>query len=340
MLQQTQVQTVLRYFPRFVEAFPDVHALATAEESEVLRLWEGLGYYRRARQMHRAARILSRELGGRFPRDVESLCRLPGIGRYTAGAILSIAFELPVPILEANTKRLFARLLGYARPVSTAAAERAFWQAAQTLVPQKRPGEFNQALMELGSLVCLPAAPHCDACPVARWCEAHKQGREGAIPVPAVRTETIARHDVAFVVRNNASVLLVRYGNAGHWAGLWDFPRITLQEPASQLSGEKAAQLFRQQFGLDFSVTPQHQHRLRHAVTRYRIVLDCFETRIDREPSKLEWLPSQDSIRGDPEARIAEMAWASLERLGELPFSSTGRKICRLLDDGDSTNQQ
>ena len=167
MLQQTQVATVIGYFDRFLARFPTIEALARADEHEVLRLWEGLGYYRRARQLHRAARIIVAEHGGRFPRDPSIVRRLPGIGRYTAGAILSIAFDAREPILEANTLRLLSRLLCYDGDPRSPDGQRLLWAMAEALLPRRGSGRLNQALMELGSEVCTARSPRCEQCPVA-----------------------------------------------------------------------------------------------------------------------------------------------------------------------------
>ncbi len=187
MLQQTQVATVRDYFQRFVAAFPDVHALAAADERQVLRLWEGLGYYRRARQLHAAAKKVVAEHDGRFPQDVDALQELPGIGRYTAGAIASIAFDQRAAILEANTIRLLSRLIAYRDDPLNAAGQRVLWQTAADILPQKNVARFNQALMELGSLVCTPADPRCDECPLAGVCAAYAAGLQHKIPRPKAK---------------------------------------------------------------------------------------------------------------------------------------------------------
>ena len=183
MLQQTQVATVRDYFTRFMETFPTVHELAAADETDVLRAWEGLGYYRRARQLHAAAKQLVAEHAGEFPSDPAELQALPGIGRYTAGAIASIAFDKRAPILEANTIRLFSRLIAYRGNPHSTAGQRVLWQVAEEILPQKRVAHFNQALMELGSLVCTPVAPKCDECPLATVCAAKAAGLQQEIPI-------------------------------------------------------------------------------------------------------------------------------------------------------------
>ena len=182
MLQQTQVATVIGYYHRFLEAFPNVNALADAPESEVLRLWEGLGYYRRARQLHAAAKDVAEKHGGRFPGDFDAIFALPGIGRYTAGAIASIAFDQSKPILEANTIRLWARLAGIQDDVAAKATQTRLWSLAERVLTESRSGEINQALMEVGGQVCKPQAPQCHECPVVLWCGAQRTGRPESIP--------------------------------------------------------------------------------------------------------------------------------------------------------------
>jgi A/G-specific adenine glycosylase len=230
MLQQTQVATVKPYFTRFLQAFPTLEALARADEHDVLRRWEGLGYYRRARQLHRAARIIVAEHGGEFPRDPPAVRRLPGVGRYTAGAILSIAFDARVPILEANTVRLLSRLSAYRADPSSAAGQSVLWSLAEAVLPRREPGRFNQALMELGSEVCLGRAPHCGICPVASLCQANLQGLQREIPLKKAKPRPEAVREAAVLVRRRGRVLLLRWPEGRRWAGLWDFPRFALHQ--------------------------------------------------------------------------------------------------------------
>jgi len=176
MLQQTQVVTVIDYFNRFLQTFPTIAALAAAPEEQVLRLWEGLGYYRRARQLHRAAQVIVREHDGKFPRTIDAVRSLPGIGRYTAGAILSIAFDAREPILEANTFRLYSRLLAYCGDPRGREGEKLLWEFASESLPNKGAGTLNQALMELGATVCTPRLPRCEVCPVVQLCPTFKAG--------------------------------------------------------------------------------------------------------------------------------------------------------------------
>src|SRR5690554_4542816 len=176
MLQQTQITTVIPYYLRWMERFPTVHELAAAELDEVLKMWEGLGYYSRARNLHAAAQAVVEEYGGKLPQTAKELQKLRGIGPYTAGAVASIAFEQPVPILDGNVIRVLSRLYDIADDVTETQTKRYLWQLAEGLVPQERPGDFNQALMELGQRICVPATPRCHRCPVARHCLARERG--------------------------------------------------------------------------------------------------------------------------------------------------------------------
>ena len=225
MLQQTQVAAVVPYYERFLARFPTVHELAAADEDQVLRVWEGLGYYRRARQLHDAARRVVQQYGGRFPRELAAARSLPGIGRYTAGAILSIAFDERHPVLEGNTVRLYSRLLAYRDDPHSAAGQRRLWDFAAEILPNRQVGALNQALMELGSTICRPRAPACDACPLAVLCPTQAHGWQQEIPRAKRRPDYEQVHETAVVVRRRGKVLLRRCGPDERWAGLWDFPR-------------------------------------------------------------------------------------------------------------------
>lgn len=316
MLQQTQVETVKPYFHRFVRAFPTVRKLAAADEQEVLRLWEGLGYYRRARQLHAAAQQIVAEHKGQFPQGIQSLQELPGIGRYTAGAILSIAFDKRAPILEANTIRLFSRLLGYRDDPMKAAGQRLLWQMAEQVLPRKDIAQFNQALMELGSLVCTPTNPACDACPVAMLCEANRLNLQTAIPSPSRKLNFTEIAEAAVVVQKKGSVLLRQCAEGERWAGLWDFPRFALESEGPLFVRDELIAKVRQQTGV--SVRPGGLLKtIKHGVTRFRITLDCYEASYD-----------SGRIASTKEGPIR---WVQTPELAELPLSTTGRKIARLI---------
>ena len=224
MLQQTQVATVVPYFLRFMEAFPTVEALASAEEGEVLRLWQGLGYYSRARRLHAAARIIVEQHGGRVPDTVEALLTLPGVGRYTAGAVASIAFGVAAPIVDGNIERVLTRVMLWDRPVEEAVSRERLWAWAGELAAGDRPGDVNQAVMELGATVCVPVSPACLLCPIAQNCDARAAGREEEVPVKGPRkAKREVVHEVVAIRRGGKYVLRQR-AERGLWARMWEMP--------------------------------------------------------------------------------------------------------------------
>jgi A/G-specific adenine glycosylase len=220
MLQQTRVEAVRPYYVRWLERFPTVAALADAELDEVLCHWQGLGYYSRARNLHSAARLVREQFGGVVPSDPSRLRELPGIGEYTAGAVASIAYGAPVPAIDGNARRVLARLRGLEDPTANEIR-----RLAEAMVPDDRPGDFNQALMELGATVCSPRSPACGSCPVAGWCRARAEGKQEVWPRPAKRPavphETVT---TTVVQRDDSSALLARRPEAGFLGGMWEFP--------------------------------------------------------------------------------------------------------------------
>jgi A/G-specific adenine glycosylase len=313
MLQQTQVATVIGYYQRFLEAFPNVAALAAAPETRVLRLWEGLGYYRRARQLHAAAKVIVAKHGGEFPRSYEEVRALPGIGRYTAGAILSIGLDQRLPILEANTIRVFSRLIALREDPRTSAAQARLWQVAEEILPAERCGAFNQALMELGSELCTPKEPGCEHCPVAAQCAARAQGLTREIPLAAKKMKYEEIIETAVVIRRRSKFLVRECQPGERWAGLWDFPRFASQ-PAQQAGWLEAARDHLHDW-LGVQIEPQaHLATTRHGVTRFRITLHVLDAR---------WLAG-----GQPSASLR---WVSRDELADLPLSVTGRKIAGML---------
>jgi A/G-specific adenine glycosylase len=229
MLQQTTVSAVIPYFERFLARFPDVASLAAASEHEVLRLWEGLGYYRRARHLHAAARQVVAD-GGRIPCELSQLARLPGVGRSTAGAIASLAFGRPAPILEANTRRVYARLAGCREDLHATKGRDALWAFAERAIPRRGAGEFNQALMDLGATVCRPADPDCGRCPVRTCCRACAEGIQSRIASVRKRPEPTRLTEAMVAVRRAGRYLLRRASRDERWAGLWEFVRVRLEE--------------------------------------------------------------------------------------------------------------
>jgi A/G-specific adenine glycosylase len=282
MLQQTQVATVVRYFEPFIRAFPSIKALAAAPEQAVLREWEGMGYYRRARHLHQAARQLCRDYGGRLTDDPEMFVGLPGVGRYILGAVLSQAFDRRLPIVEANSRRVLHRLFARKRRL---AAKRTgarsygdtwLWKVAEDVLPTRRVGDFNQALMELGALVCTPNEPRCDSCPLSESCETKRLGLQATIPGRRLTPEEIRIQEVAVVIRRGSRVLLVQRPPDSRWANMWEFPHDQVRH------GEKlnsaASRIARNVVGLRVKLGRELQ-TLKHAVTKHRITLSCFEGR-------------------------------------------------------------
>lgn len=333
MLQQTQVATVIAYFQRFLARFPTVHALATADEHEVLGLWAGLGYYRRARQLHAASRQLVADRGGVFPDDVPSLMQLPGIGRYTAGAIASIAFDKPAPILEANTERLYARLLGLRQPTRAPSSLVTLWQFAEWSLPGSRgrsasssPRMINQAAMELGSLICKPLNPQCSECPLMAQCPTALHGLQNIIPVPKPKKTFTPLHHVALVVPQQERWLVRRNPKGAWWTGLWDFPRVDITQlgligdatvrgrrsspKLDAIARTRIAEAARASLGLESEIG-QVRFSLSHSVTRYRIQLDCAEAVVHATPPGWKW--------------------CALDELAQLPLTAPARKIVGLL---------
>ena len=311
MAQQTQIATVVPYWHRWMERFPDVETLAAAEEADVMRLWEGLGYYRRARSLHAGAKRIVDQFGGRFPMTYQDVSSLPGVGRYTAGAILSIAGNQAYPILEGNTVRVFSRWIGLAGDPTAKANQTQLWSFAESMLPRRKGGDrargpaaFNQAAMELGALVCV-RRPNCGDCPVANRCAARRDGLTDQIPGKVSKVTYTDRREFAFVVRNvlGDRVLLRTLPAGVRWAGLDDVPRVG---PPQADGFDAAAAWLRNQIG-EVQLTGPRQ-TIRHGVTRYRITLevhDAVAVGVVPEPWR----------------------WVAVDRLGALPLSKTGRQI-------------
>lgn len=227
MLQQTRVSAVLPYYQRFMEALPDVQALAEAEEGRLMKLWEGLGYYNRARNLQKAARMIEEEFGGRFPENYETLLTLPGVGEYTAGAIASIAFGQRVSAVDGNVLRVVARITGDRGDVLDARVKARFRAWVEEILPAQRCGDFNQALMELGAVVCVPnGAPRCERCPAAAFCTARAEGSWENLPVKKKKAPRRREEKTVFVLLRGKALALRRRPEQGLLAGLWEFPNV------------------------------------------------------------------------------------------------------------------
>lgn len=276
MLQQTRVETVIPYFERFMARFPSTEALAEATEDDVLATFSGLGYYRRARLLHAGVREVVARYGGEVPVDARERLGLPGIGRYTAGAIGSIAFGLEEALVDGNVQRVLSRLFAIDSPIGQAATEKRFWSEAEALVLGDRPGDYNQALMELGATVCTKGQPKCSDCPLRKHCEAHRQGREQELPVPRPRKPPKAVQYVAVIAKGLKStgeaqpkLWLVR-GEKALFGGLWGVPMV-------EGSGEAAARLALQAHGLRGRVSKQRLAVVEHVLTHRRMTVEVYQ---------------------------------------------------------------
>ncbi len=276
MLQQTQVATVLPYYQRLLGRFPTVRALARAPLGEVLKVWEGLGYYARARNLHAAAGVVVRQYGGQLPRTAEALRRLPGVGRYTAAAIASIAFGSNDAVLDGNVIRVLSRLFAVGEQVDKVPAQKRLWALARRLVPPGRAGVSNQAMMDLGAMVCTPRAPQCQACPLEGVCRAHQAGRERDYP-RRVGRRAIPHYDVAAaVVQRRGRILIDRRKAQGLLGGLWELPGGKVapgETPAAAARREVAEELGIRIRVLGLLAT------VRHAYSHFRVTLHAFDCR-------------------------------------------------------------
>jgi A/G-specific adenine glycosylase len=314
MLQQTQVATVIPYFERFLRTFPDVCSLAQADEQDVLRQWEGLGYYRRAKHLHQAARRLMENHRGKLPNDPIVWQELPGVGRYILGAVLSQAFGRRMPIVEANSQRVLCRLLGQRGDPKSGPVKRWLWQTAENLLPNRRPGDFNQALMELGSQVCTVTSPKCTECPLRRFCVAHRNDLHHTIPLRKAAPNSANIYEVAVVVRKGKCVLLAQLPEGGRCAGMWEFPHAELQPNESLPHGGR--RVLRALTGLRAKIGSELL-TLRHMVTRYRITLTGVEAR--HVGGRFH---SSTYVTG---------IWVLPEELESYPVSSSQRKLARIV---------
>ncbi len=329
MLQQTQVKTVLRYWLRWMRELPDVKALARAKPERIHKLWEGLGYYTRVRNLQEAARSILEQHGGEFPKDYSAVLALRGVGRYTAGAICSIAFNQPIPVLDGNVIRVLTRVFGIGGAPRAGKTNSRLWQLAEDLVKcaakiegrsnilprsrsrtnhiSRRCSAFNQSLMELGALVCTPKQPQCGICPIAEHCFAYRENRIRKFPSLGRRPPASPRHFAAFVVQNGSRFLVGQRPAGVVNAHLWEFPNLEIKNGARDL---KAAA--KQVLGATPCVL-EPLFTIKHSITRYRITLDVFRIR-----KRL----ASGSLR-------ANVCWLRKGQLRRLPFASAHRKILR-----------
>jgi len=316
MLQQTQVATVLRYFSRWMQRFPTVRALAQAREADVLHAWQGLGYYSRARRLHAGARVVVERHAGELPREHSALLALPGIGAYSAGAIASIAFGERAPLVDGNVIRVLARRFGLRGDPNKLPLKRALWQLAGELVPAKRPGDFNQALMELGATICTPRGPKCAECPLRAACIARRDGLVERLPELPARAKATRVHVAAALLRAGEHVHVVRLApEAPRWAGLWTFPYAEVG--AGETPDAAARRAVLAGIGADVRVGARLA-KVTHTITRFRIELELYEAALVQRAKGGAKRPSN----------VARVRPSELETLA---MPAPHRKLARLL---------
>lgn len=309
MLQQTRVDTVIPYWERWIERFPTVAALASADLDDVLKHWEGLGYYSRARNLHGAARMVRERYDGAIPDQPAELRQLPGVGEYTAGAVASIAFGRAAPAVDGNVRRVLARLYDLESPTAAELRDR-----AMALVPEDRPGDFNQALMELGATRCTPRRPDCESCPVAEWCEARRLGVQELRPLPTRRKPVPEEtRRTVVVVRADGALLLVRRPLHGLLGGLWEFPGDPLPAGVAALAAKRSGTPLGH-------VTHTFSHkRVSYEPVVIRAGVEAGDELMDqlREPSTMRWVSPErldDFALPVAQRKIARLVMALIER--------------------------
>ncbi len=314
MAQQTRLETVLPYFQRWMERFPTIETLAQAEEQEVLTLWEGLGYYRRARYLHRAAQEILTRYGGRIPADPQDLTTLPGVGSYTAAAVASIAFGRDVAVVDGNVLRVFARLFTVEEPIDAAAGRRSIERLATEHLPPGQASAYNQALMDLGAQICTPRQPQCEACPLRDLCQAYAQGDPTAYPRRKPKRPVPHYTVTAAVIRRDGQVLLAQRPAEGLLGNLWEFPGGKV-EPGESLEDALVREIHEELAARIRVEKPFGVYR--HAYSHFKVTLHAFLCRLEQgEPRPIE---AQD------------VRWVSLDALDEYPMGHIDRRIARRL---------
>jgi len=320
MLQQTQVDTMLPYFQRWMERFPDVGSVARAPEAAILKAWEGLGYYTRARNLKSAAMEMVARHKGDVPADYAALLALPGIGPYTAGAIASIAFQLPHAVVDGNISRVLSRLFVLEKSPLTSEGRAEVWRLSGQLLDRENPRDFNQAMMELGALVCRSRQPECPACPLKEHCQAHEEGLAEAYPRNRPRQKRPLVRGVMMMALDHNRFLLRHRPSKGLWGGLWEFPWVELKEKEGRTGALN--RLRSVSGGIKSSGaragSPRRLGLLSHGLTHFQLELDCFLLEIHQD----QWSP--------PEGQ--EHRWVDKKALAGLPLARINHQALALLD--------
>jgi len=306
ILQQTRVNQGMGYYVRFLEAFPTVYDLAKANQQEVLKLWQGLGYYSRARNLHKAAKFIVDDLEGKFPDNYKALIKLPGVGPYTAAAIASIAFNEAVPAIDGNAKRVFSRLFEIDTPIDQPDTLKKIEHEAKQLIDLKSPGDFNQAVMELGATVCLPKKPDCAVCPVAAFCIYYKSGSQHKLPVKIRKVKVRNRYFNYFIFKyNGKTALLERTGN-DIWKGLNEFP---LYESEKEMDGEDLIGLAIKRWGVNSESIKKvsFSDPIKHVLTHQRIYAKFIIMDLTSMPKKIKLDTNLNTISDKAVSRLTDI---------------------------------
>ena len=342
MLQQTQAAAVIDYFARFLARFPTLESLATAELSDVLQMWQGLGYYRRARSLHAAAIEVMDKHHGKFPTKFEFVLALPGVGRYTAGAITSFAYQQKQGIVEANTQRLYARLLKLQTPLTSATTQKALWRFAEKIVRSPVPDKINHAVMDLGSMICKPQKPACLMCPINSLCPTFAAGLQSSIPVAKPRKKFVELNEIALAVLDpNRRMLLWQRPDDGWWAGLWDLPRQRVETSDSRAM----LQLKKTLASLNLSPlrATDTQRNFAYGVTHHKISARLYRSRLKQSP-ELPSLrikpPASDNNESGKSVKANQnnpnpshaWQWVDTDQLAKIPLSSSARAMVKWLE--------
>ncbi len=317
MLQQTQVKQVIPYFQRFMQTFPDLASLAAAPLDRVLKVWEGLGYYSRARNLHHAAQQVMGKFGGEFPKDLHTLQSLKGIGPYTAAAIMSLAFDQPYAVVDGNVRRVLCRLLAWPEDPTTDQNGSELRAVAQKLLPKRRPGRFNEAMMELGATICKPSQPSCLVCPLARCCEAYKRGAPEKYPVRTPKKKRPHYQVAVALIWRGKRLLIARRSDQGLLGGLWEFPG-GKQKPGEELP-ETAEREVWEELGIRIQIKKLFMV-IDHQYTHFTVTLHVFHSEYQS---------------GKPRAiGCSDFRWVKVEELSQFAFPrANGKIIERLLDE-------
>lgn len=314
MLQQTRVETVIPYFERWMAAFPDVQTLANAEEQQILKLWEGLGYYSRARNIHKTAKMIEAQFGGNLPDNRKDLESLPGIGKYTSAAIASMAYGKDEATLDGNIRRVLSRLFNLDIPAQSAEGEKQLWELAREHLPPGEAGDYNQAWMDLGATICLPRNPRCLLCPLQSHCQALIAGTQEERPILAPKQKTPYYTVTAAIIHHNNQILLAQRPPDGLLGGLWEYPGGKLE------NGESLQQALKREIleELDCHIEVGEKFGVyQHAFTHFKITLHAFHCRIiDKEPKAIQ---------------ASQIVWLTIPQLSDYPMGKVDRKITKQL---------